>query len=183
MEFEEMKELADRLCQEFETDCDVSDSEACPAEPETLFAEDAPTVEELAAEEWEILKQVDRKVLRLTIEQLFAYRVVEWSESRTEVNEKGEELTFFSYPVYPEWLSDALELMDVDADYETKLRDIEEGGLQPSDLNAAQLQAVLYSLRMEEKHSDGVIAEAVESGRLIRLLMRLDDLINRYKLG
>ena len=147
----------------------------------TPESEEKKEAELEAAEEWDLVKNVDRRRLKECIEYLFVYRTVRWSEAETRTDDAGNTITIFSYPMYPREVLDAVDLMDAEAEYGKITAEIEDRRLQPSDLNARQLQAVLYSLKRQEKFNDGVIAQAVESSLLLRLLMRLDDIITRMK--
>lgn len=127
-------------------------------------------------EDEEILSNLDRKKLWDHIEFLCSNRKIPWKEP--EETEAG--YIALGYPIYPEAVWDIFKLLKPDYDYR-KHQNQWPDGLQPTDMSASQIQTKLTSISRAERFCDGAIAGHIENGYLLKLLLRLDDLLKKHK--
>ena len=123
-----------------------------------------------------ILGNLDRKVLWKHIEFLCSNRAIPWKEP--EETEEG--CITLGYPIYPEGVWDIFKLLKPDYDY----REHKNGwpdNLQPTDMTASQIRTELTSIERAERFCDGAIAKSIKNGELLKLLLRLDDLLKKHK--
>ena len=86
------------------------------------------------------------------------------------------------YPEYPEGVYDIFDFLGHDYNYRFTMEEWPEN-LLPTDMDIWQIQTALTYLARAERFCDGVIAGAIDDGTLLKLLLRLDDILNAYKGG
>ena len=128
--------------------------------------------------EFLLAKTVDRKQLGECIEMLCRIRKIERVVSPHMDDGSGS----FSYPVYPQELFSVFQLMEPDHEWETHIRDIKIRGLRITELSIFQIQTYLtwYHHACKERYGNDLLADAVDNGTMLKLLLRLHDLI-RYR--
>lgn len=67
--------------------------------------------------------------------------------------------------------------MKPDYQYNTSMREILDQRLLPTELSLVQIQTCLTWIDRGERFCDGIIAEKVNDGTLLKLLIRLEDLL------
>jgi len=120
-----------------------------------------------------LIDSIDRKKLREYIELLCRIRKIEW-EPMQELEEGGWQI---GYPKYPPELFEVFQVMKPDYQYDTNMREILDRRLLPTELSLAQIQTCLTWIDRGERFCDGIIAEKVNDGTLLKLLCRLEDLL------
>jgi hypothetical protein len=130
-----------------------------------------------------ILDSVDRDKLWECIEVLCRIRKIEWKEPASQVKTKdGKNMLTVSYPDYPQALSQVFEVLGVDHNYVHNMERLEKG-LVPTEMSASQIKTMLTAINRGERFCDGNIAGALEDGTLLKLLLRIDDLLIQRKYG
>ena len=89
--------------------------------------------------------------------------------------EDGKEIRQWPYPIYPDGLYEALYgLLELDKDYIENYRKLSV----PFDYDSMtidELRTVITHLVRGERFCEGLIAEAVENGTLLKILMRIRE--------
>ncbi len=116
---------------------------------------------------------IDRKKLREYIELLCRIRRIEWEPMR-KIEEGRCQL---GYPEYPPEIFEVFQVMEPDYQYDTNMRKILDRRLLPTELSLAQIQTCLTWICRGERFCDGMIAEKVNDGTLLKLFCRLEDLL------
>lgn len=134
-------------------------------------------------EEWErklaeqaLMDNVNRVKLAECIEMLCRIRKIEWSSAKQMESGAWQP----PYPQYPKEIFDVFRLMEPDYQYRDHLTQMKKQKLRFSELSLSQIQTYLTYLHRGERFCDGLIAEAVNHGTLLKLLLRIHDLINPY---
>ena len=83
------------------------------------------------------------------------------------------------FPEYPDGVWESLFVMEIDHDYSENYKKFCEGVL-PSEMNVRQIRTMLTRLSRGEHFCDGFIAGYLEDKTLLKLLLRLDDLLIQY---
>lgn len=159
-----------------EKNCQITAQEHKIAELEALLAEQNRIRAELSPEDAQLLEQLDRKKLAESIELLCRVRKIPWEPMKE--TESG--VWQLGYPRYPEGIFDIFQLMESDLRYRRNMDKIRMQKLRISELSLSQIRTYLTYLQRGERFCDGTIAEAVDDGRLLKLLLRIHDLINPY---
>lgn len=159
-----------------ERNCLITAQEHKIAELEALLAEQNRIRAELSPEDAQLLEQLDRKKLAESIELLRRVRKIPWEPM------KGTESGVWQvgYPRYPEGIFDIFQLMESDPQYRRNMDKIRMQKLRISELSLSQIQTYLTFLHRGERFCDGTIAEAVNDGRLLTLLLRIQNLVNPH---
>lgn len=126
--------------------------------------------------EYLLAKTIDREKLAEGIIQLQKIGQIQWVAPK----QLEDGVWQFGYPVYPKELFLILHLMEPDYQYPDHLKQMKKQKLRFSDLSLSQIQTYLTYLHRGERFCDGLIAEAVNHGTLMKLLLRIHDLINPY---
>lgn len=120
---------------------------------------------------------IDKDKLWNCIEMLCRIRKIEWTPAQAVgKTEDGKDIMTFSYPNYPSELYEVFQLMEPDYQYVENMKSWPKG-LSVTDMSAEQIRTKLTALHRGERFCDGTIAAAVETGQLLKLLLRLDDLL------
>jgi hypothetical protein len=85
-----------------------------------------------------------------------------------------------SYPDYPQEISQVFLLLGVDHNYAYNMEEWPRG-LVPTEMSASQIKTMLTAIYRGERFCDGNIAAALEDGTLLKLLLRVDDLLVKRK--
>lgn len=127
-----------------------------------------------------ILKSVDRSKLHKCIEDLCRIRKIEWSPSKVQgKTEDGKDILTLPYPIYPPEIFEVFELLKPDYQYTDNIKKFPDG-LLATDMTVDQIRTMLTYIERGERFCDGSIAAEVENGRLLKILLRLDDLLTNY---
>ena len=127
----------------------------------------------------EVLKSIDREKLWKCIETLCRIRKIEWTPSRvTGKTEDGKDIMTFPFPNYPPELMEVFEILEPDYHYGDSMKNWPEG-LLATDMTASQVKTMLTCINRGERFCDGNIAAEIENGRLLKLMLRLDDLLEQ----
>lgn len=126
--------------------------------------------------EYLLAKSIDREKLAEYILQLYEIREIQWVPPK----QMEDGVWQFGYPVYPKGIFPILHLMEPDYQYSDHLKQMKKQKLRFSELSLSQIQTYLTYLHRGERFCDGLIAEAVNHGTLLKLLLRIHDLINPY---
>lgn len=134
-------------------------------------------IDEAAAEEHmaqQLLANLDRKTLEELIQALRKHGKVIWEPMKQ--NPDGSYR--LGYPKYPADVFQALDLLGFDGDYRRRM---EQRGrnLRIGEMDVLQIRAKLTYLGRAERFCDGVIADAVDNGTMLRLLERLKQLAEK----
>lgn len=127
----------------------------------------------------QILASIDKAELWECIEILCKIRKVEWQPSEvTGKTEDGKDILTFPFPLYPAELNKIFNLLTPDFHYGESMERWPEG-LLPTDMTPSQIKTMLTYINRKERFCDGSIAAELENGTLLKLLLRLDDLIKK----
>lgn len=124
-----------------------------------------------------ILRAIDREKLQAGIDVLCKIRKIEWTPAKED---KG--VLTFSYPIYPHELFCVFDILEPDYNYTENISAWKEQPIA-SEMTAGQIKTMLTWIERGERFCDGNIAGEVDSGRLLKLLLRLDDLLVKYQKG
>lgn len=122
-----------------------------------------------------LLASIDEKMLWKCIEMLCKIRKIEWN---TPPSEGG--VIHFAFPVYPEELWQIFNLMKPDIHFATNMEK-QPRRIVPSEMSVKQINTRLTWIQMGERFCDGNIAAEVENGNLLKMLLRLDDLLKKQE--
>lgn len=126
--------------------------------------------------EIQILDNLDRSELQKHINLLCHKRKIRWHP----MGEGDGGALMLGYPCYPEELSDIFNLLGHDRDYRQQMKNWPPK-LYPTDMDVWQIRTALTYFQRAERFCDGIIAEALEDRTLLKLLLRLDDLLNAHQ--
>lgn len=122
-----------------------------------------------------ILRTIDRDKLKAGIDVLCRIRKIEW----TPMKENDGVITL-AYPIYPKELDCVFDILEPDYHYTENVASWREQPI-PSEMTARQIKTMLTWIERGERFCDGNIAGEVDSGRLLKLLLRLDDLLTKHQ--
>ena len=145
-------------------------------EMEQLLEKQSQVQTELSAEDTLLMEHIDRKLLTESIELLCRVRKIPWEPMK----ETEDGVWQVGYPLYPDGLFDIFQMMETDRQYRRNMDKIRKQKLRFSEMSLSQIQTYLTYLCRGERFSEGVVAEAVEDGRLLKLLLRIQELVNPY---
>jgi len=80
------------------------------------------------------------------------------------------------YPIYPDWVEEIFELISPDYSYDSTVKYIESNAIPPENLNFRELRAMITWLDRGEHFCDGHIASCIDSGLVLKLMIRLKQL-------
>ena len=120
-----------------------------------------------------LLVSIDKEKLWQCIELLCKIRKIEW---KTPPSKNG--LNYFPFPIYPEGIWQVFNLMKPDRDY-GKHMEQQPRNIVPSEMSVEQINTRLTLIQRSERFGDGNVAAEIENGNLLKMLLRLDDLLNK----
>ena len=123
-----------------------------------------------------ILDDLDRKELCKYIDLLCRNRKTEWHP----MEELPNGIYAMGYPQYPEGLFDIFNLLGHDYYYRLEMEDWPEN-LLPTDMDFWQIRTVLTYIIRANRFCEGILAHAVDDGTLLKLMLRLEDLLNDHQ--
>lgn len=123
-----------------------------------------------------ILDNLDRKELKKLIDLLCRNRKTEWHP----MEKRNDGVYMMGYPEYPDGLFGIFDLLGHDYKYRFTMEEWPKN-LLPTDMDVWQIQTALTCLAREERFCTGAIAEVIDDGTLLKLLLRLDDLLNAHQ--
>ncbi len=124
-----------------------------------------------------LLASIDKEMLWQCIEMLCKIRKIEWKAPPSK-----DGISYFAFPVYLEELWQVFNLMDPDRDYGTNMEK-QPRRIVPSEMSVKQINARLIWIQRGEYFCDGNIAAEVENGNLLKMLLRLDDLLEKQEMS
>ena len=120
------------------------------------------------------LEKLDGRALRIAIESVRSAGEVRW------IGGKQPDSTIqMPFTEYPEGVWESFSILESDKEYLDNYKQNCEGVL-PSEMNVQQIRTMLTYLNRGEHFCDGLLAEYLENKVLLKLLLRLDDLLIRY---
>lgn len=123
--------------------------------------------------EGQILDNLDREELHKYIELLCQNRQIGWGSEKEQSN-----LAFLQGDYhYPPDLYNIFGILGSDHEYRFHMATWPEN-LLPTDMNLWQIRTALTYIVEEERFNEDIIAHAADDGTLLKLLLRLDDLLN-----
>lgn len=148
------------------------------AEWETHKDQITEATEEQAMEQLRrcILNSLDRKELYKYIDLLCRNRKTEWHP----MEEQPNGVYVMGYPEYPEGLFDIFNLLGHDYEYRFAMEEWPEN-LLPTDMDFWQIRTAITYLQRADRFCTGAIARAIDDGTLLKLLLRLEDLLDAHK--
>lgn len=123
--------------------------------------------------EGQILDNLDREELHKYIELLCQNRQIGWGP---EVEQSGLAFLQGDYH-YPPGLYSIFGILGSDHGYRFHMASWPEN-LLPTDMDLWQIRTALTYIVEEERFDEDIIAHAADDGTLLKLLLRLDDLLN-----
>lgn len=123
-----------------------------------------------------IFDHLDHRKLNHFIDLLCRNRKTEWHP----MEKRNDGVYVMGYPRYPDGLFDIFDFLGHDYDYRFTMEDWPEN-LLPTDMNLWQIQTALTYLARAERFCTGAIAGAMDDGTLLKLLLRLEDLLNAHE--
>lgn len=137
---------------------------------------EVPAVQATKQLQAHLLDGVDRKRLCEYINLLCQNREAEWHPMEKQNNG----IYVMGYPEYPEGLFGIFTMLGFDDDYRMGMKEWPEN-LLPTDMDIWQIRTALTYLQIAERFCTGAIAEAMDDGTLLKLLLRLEDLLNTHQ--
>ena len=125
-----------------------------------------------------ILDQLDRRELHKLIDLLCCNRKIDWHP----MEQRNDGVYVMGYPKYPDGLFDIVDFLGHDYNYRLTMGEWPKH-LLPTDMDIWQIQTALTYLARAERFCTGAIADAVDDGTLLKLMLRLDDILNAHKGG
>lgn len=127
------------------------------------------------------MNNLEKDVLRAFDLDLLTDNINYYIENRNGVTWSGQE-GHFAYPMYPE----GMRLYDLicymggfDQEYDRHVKEIFLANLMPSELSYEQIRSYLTFILRGEKFCDGHIDMHLKNKVLLKLCLRLDDLVRR----
>ena len=121
-----------------------------------------------------LLEKLDGQKLRNGIEAVRTAGKVKWHGGV-----KKDGVIQMPFPEYPDGVWESLFVMDMDKNYSENYENSCNGVL-PSEMNVQQIRTVLTYISRGEHFCDGFLGGYLEDKTLLKLLLRLDDLLIRY---
>ena len=119
----------------------------------------------------DLLASADGNALKIAIDAVKNATDIKWNSDR-ETNGVME----FPYPEYPNGIWSIASIFDPDTDYSDNYEKYCKGIL-PTDMNVHQIRTMLTFIERGERFCDGHVQRYLENNILLKLLLRLDDLI------
>ena len=92
------------------------------------------------------------------------------------MTEEGKDILEWPYPIYPDGLYESLYgLMELDRNYIENYEKLSVP-IDYDNLSEEELRTVITHYVRGERFCDGLIAEAIEDGTLLKVLMRMKEL-------
>ena len=123
-----------------------------------------------------VLNQLDRRELHERIDLLCRNRKIDWHP----MEKRNDGVYVMGYPKYPDGLFDIVDFLGHDYNYRLTMEEWPKN-LLPTDMDIWQIQTALTFLARAERFCTGAIADAVDDGTLLKLLLRLDDILAAHK--
>lgn len=123
-----------------------------------------------------LLENLDREELDRLIQLLRTTGKVVWEPMK----EREDGSYQLGYPKYPANLFDVFDLLGMDIDFRDR---IDGGGrrIPIHRMDILQIRAQLTYLVRAERFCDGVVADAVDDGTLLKLLLRIKELLDAHE--
>ena len=116
---------------------------------------------------------MDTNTLDFCIKKLQEGYTVEWTKSTQE-----DGVFTFPRPIYPDWLMKELTPMAIMYGYRTRMEELEKNNTPIEQYELRDVLAEATYIVRSERFNDGVIATYVSNGRLLKLLLRLREILN-----
>ncbi|SEL26393.1 hypothetical protein SAMN04488700_0999 [Carnobacterium iners] len=121
---------------------------------------------------------MDSVVLANYIKEIRTIKKSEWTKE-----DESLEVNQLSYPEYPAVVEELFNYLNRQSFYDVNYLDNMERieGKAISLFTKEEVKSYLTSLKREERYGDGVIAEAIELGLFLKVLLRLEDILQKEK--
>lgn len=132
-------------------------------------------------EELELLQGIDIEKLKQGIEYFCHYKKVEWNGGEIiGKTEEGKNIVTWPHPGYTKECLDYVNILPPDLKYSDHYNKYCENVL-PTSMNARQIRTYMTWIMRGEHFCDGFLARYIENGTILKLLLRLDDLIQEME--
>ena len=122
----------------------------------------------------DLLSSLNRKALKTAIESVKTVGKIQWKGG------KGSDgIIQKPFPEYPDEIWASFSIFEQDTDYSDNYEKYCKGVL-PTDMNAHQIRTMLTFIERGERFYDGHVQRYLENNILLKLLLRLDDLVLVY---
>lgn len=122
----------------------------------------------------DLLSTLNRKALKTAIDSVKTVGKVQWKGGK-----ESDGIMEIPYPDYPDEIWASFSIFDPDTDYSDNYEKYCKGIL-PTDMNVRQIRTMLTFIERGERFCDGHVQRYLENNILLKLLLRLDDLIVAY---
>lgn len=96
-------------------------------------------------------------------------------EAVIEYLQKNSKIEFNPYPIYSKEIYQALEALEIDEKYQSNYEKLKGKGIE--EMNKKEIATMLTFITRGERFCDGHIASYVESGDLLKLMLRLKEVM------
>ena len=122
----------------------------------------------------DLLSTLNGKALKTAIDSVKTVGKIQWKGGK-----ESDGIMEIPYPDDPDEIWVSFSIFDPDTDYSDNYEKYCKGIL-PTDMNVRQIRTMLTYLVRGEKYCDGFINKYLENHYLLKLLLRLDDLLIDY---
>ena len=125
-------------------------------------------------EEETLLEELNGKALHDAIEAVRIVDKIQWGGG--EIMDNGARQ--WPYPIYPDGIFKSFSILESDKNYVENYEQCKT--VLPSEMNVQQIRTMLTYMSRGERFCDGFISRYLGNKTLLKLLLRLDDLLIRY---
>ena len=122
----------------------------------------------------DLLSTLNGKALKTAIDSVKTVGKIQWKGGK-----ESDGIMEIPYPDYPDEIWVSFSIFDPDTDYSDNYEKYCKGIL-PTDMNVHQIRTMLTFIERGERLCDGHVQHYLENNILLKLLLRLDDLIVAY---
>ena len=122
----------------------------------------------------DLLSSLNRKALKTAIESVKTVGKIQWKGG---MGPNG--IMQIPYPDYPDEIWASFSILEPDTDYLDNYEKYCKSVL-PTEMNAHQIRTMLTLIERGERFCDGHVQRYLENNILLKLLLRLDDLVLAY---
>lgn len=122
----------------------------------------------------DLLSTLNRKALKTAVDSVKTVGKIQWKGGKG-----SDEIMQMPFPEYPDEIWASFSILEPDTGY---LENYEKSckSVLPTEMNARQIRTMLTFIERGEKYCDGHVQRYLENNILLKLLLRLDDLVLAY---